>query len=76
MLVTMETSNAIALKMGNLRAACERYEQGNVTAAKTIRLLCLRYHAEGIAHHIPNTLDCILVKAWGDMRFSAEETSC
>ena len=67
MLVTMETSNAIALKMGNLRAACERYELGDVTAAKTIRLLCLRYHAEGMAHHIPTALDYTLIKAWGDV---------
>ena len=66
MLVTME-STVIALKMGNLRAACERYERGETNWAKTIRLLCLRYHAEGMAHHIPSALDCTLIKAWGDV---------
>ena len=67
MLVTMDTAEALVhLKLGNLRGACDRYERGDLKAAKSIRFLCLRFQREGLAHLIPANLNYTLVKAWNE----------
>ena len=67
MLVTMDTAQALVhLKIGNLRAVCERFERDDPKAAKIIRHLCLRFQREGLAHLIPADLNYTLIKAFGD----------